>query len=470
MADARNAEAMFALNRLVGPEIGELLEQRRFDRLRAALLELEPPDVADLVEGLEQDQAALVFRLLPRDLATEVFSHLEPDRQQSLIASLGTERVAALINELDPDDRTALLEELPAEVAQRLIALLTPAERSVTQSILGYPEESVGRLMTPDYVRVKAEWTIARALDHIRKYGRDAETVNVIYVIDEGGRLIDDLHIRQFLFASPQQTVESLMDRKVVALAATDDREEAVRLMQHYDLIALPVVDSRGILVGIVTADDVADVAEEEATEDIQKMGGMEALDAPYLEIRMGQMLRKRGGWLSVLFVGEMLTATAMAYFEHEIEKAVVLALFIPLIISGGGNAGSQACSLIIRAMALGEVGLRQWWRVLRRELASGLMLGALLGTIALLRIVLWPTRDVLYGEHYVLIALTVSFSVVGVVTFGTIAGSMLPFLLRRLGFDPAAASAPFVATLVDVTGVVIYFSCAALILRGTLL
>ncbi|MFN8644853.1 MAG: magnesium transporter [Candidatus Binatia bacterium] len=461
---------MFALNRLVGPEIGELLEQRRFDRLRAALLELEPADVADLVEGLEQDQAALVFRLLPRDLATDVFSHLEPDRQQSLIASLGTERVAALINELDPDDRTALLEELPAEVAQRLIALLTPAERSVTQAILGYPEESVGRLMTPDYVRVKAEWSIARALDHIRKYGRDAETVNVIYVIDEGRRLIDDLHIRQFLFASPPQTVESLMDRKVVAVSATADREEAVRLMQHYDLIAIPVVDTRGILVGIVTADDVADVAEEEATEDIQKMGGMEALDAPYLEIGMSQMLRKRGGWLSVLFIGEMLTATAMAYFEHEIEKAVVLALFIPLIISGGGNAGSQACSLIIRAMALGEVGLRQWWRVLRRELASGVMLGALLGLIALLRILLWPTRDALYGEHYALIALTVSLSVIGVVTFGTITGSMLPFILRRLGFDPAAASAPFVATLVDVTGVVIYFSCAALILRGTLL
>ena len=461
---------MYALNRLVGPEIGELLEQRRFDRLRAALLELEPPDVADLVEGLEQDQAALVFRLLPRDLATDVFSHLEPDRQQSLIASLGTERVAALINELDHDDRTALLEELPAEVAQRLIALLTPAERSVTQAILGYPEESVGRLMTPDYVRVRAEWSIARALEHIRKYGRDAETVNVIYVIDEGGRLIDDLKIRQFLFASPEQTVESLMDRKFVTLSATDDREEAVRQMQHYDLIALPVIDSRGILVGIVTADDVADVAEEEATEDIQKMGGMEALDAPYLEIRMRAMMRKRGGWLSVLFVSEMLTATALAYFEREIEKAVVLALFIPLIISSGGNSGSQACSLIIRAMALGEVGLRQWWRVLRRELASGLMLGALLGSIALMRIMLWPTRKTLYGEHYVLVAMTVATSVIGVVTFGTIAGSMLPFILRRLGFDPAAASAPFVATLVDVTGLIIYFTVAATILHGTLL
>ncbi|MDX2165828.1 MAG: magnesium transporter [Deltaproteobacteria bacterium] len=461
---------MYALDRLVAPEIGELLEARQFDQLRSALLEFEPADIAELVDTLEHDQAALVFRLLPRDLATEVFSYLDSEQQQNLIAHLGTERVAALINELDPDDRTALLEEMPAEVAQRLIALLTPAERSVTQAILGYPEESVGRLMTPDYVRVKAEWTIARSMDHIRKYGRDAETVNVIYVVDDQGRLVDDLRIRQFLLADPQQTVESIMDRKVRALAATDDREKAVRQMQHYDRVALPVVDSRGMLVGIVTADDVADVAEEEATEDIQKMGGMEALDVPYLETGFAPLLRKRGGWLSVLFVGEMLTATAMAYFEHEIAKAVVLALFIPLIISSGGNAGSQACSLIIRAMALDEISLRQWLRVLLRELVTGLVLGALLGGIAMMRVIFWPARESLYGEHYVLIGLTVALSVVGVVTFGTIAGSMLPFVLRRLGFDPAAASAPLVATLVDVTGVVVYFVVAATVLRGTLL
>jgi magnesium transporter len=371
---------------------------------------------------------------------------------------------------MEPDDRTALLEELPAEVAQRLISLLTPGERSITQTILGYPEESVGRLMTPDYVRVRPEWTIAQAMDHIRRYGRDAETVNVIYVVDEQGRLIDDLRIRQFLLADPQQTVESIMDRKFVALSATDDREEAVRLMHHYDRVALPVVDTRGILVGIVTADDVADVAEEEATEDIQKMGGMEALDVPYMETGFLPLVRKRAGWLSVLFVGEMLTATAMGYFEHEIQRAVVLALFIPLIISSGGNSGSQACSLIIRAMAVREIGLAQWYRVMRRELASGLVLGAVLGTIALVRITMWPTRATLYGQHYVLIATAVSLSLIGVVTFGTIAGSMLPFILRRLGFDPATASAPFVATLVDVTGIVIYFCVAAVVLRGTLL
>jgi magnesium transporter len=461
---------MYALNRLLGPDIGELLAQRRYDQLRAALLELEPADIADLVGGLEQDQAALVFRLLPRDLAADVFSYLDSEQQQSLITNLGNERVAALINGLDPDDRTALLEEMPAEVAQRLIALLNPAERRVTQTILGYPEESVGRLMTPDYVRVKPESTIAEAMDHIRRYGRDAETVNVIYVVDEAGRLIDDIRIRQILLADPAQTVDSILDRKFTALSATDDREEAVRLMQHYDRVALPVVDSRGILVGIVTADDVADVAEEEATEDIQKMGGMEALDVPYLETGFAPLLRKRGGWLSVLFLGEMLTATAMGYFEGEISRAVVLALFVPLIISSGGNAGSQACSLIIRAMALGEINIRMWLRVLLREMASGLALGTLLGCIAIVRIVFWPARAKLYGEHYMLIAAAVSISLVGVVTFGTIAGSMLPFILRRLGFDPAAASAPFVATLVDVTGLVIYFSVAATVLRGTLL
>jgi magnesium transporter len=461
---------MYALNRLLAPDIGELLAQRRYDQLREALLEFEPADIADLVDGLEQDQAALVFRLLPRDLAADVFSYLDSDQKQSLISHLGNERVAALINEMEPDDRTALLEEMPAEVAQRLIAMLTPAERSVTQTILGYPEESVGRLMTPDYVRVRPEWTIAQAMEHIRKYGRDAETVNVIYVVDDAGTLVDDLRIRQFLLADPQQTVESIMDRKFTALNATDDREEAVRVMQHYDRLALPVIDSRGILVGIVTADDVADVAEEEATEDIQKMGGMEALGAPYMESGLASMVRKRAGWLSILFLGQMLTATAMGYFEGEIEKAVVLALFLPLIISSGGNAGSQATSLVIRAMAVGEVSLRHWWAVLGRELATGLTLGVWLGLIGIARVMLWPGHETLYGEHYGLLALAVGASTLGVVTFGAFAGSMLPFILRMLALDPAAASAPFVATVVDVTGVVIYFSVAAVILRGTLL
>jgi magnesium transporter len=461
---------MLGLDKLLAPDIEELLAQRRFEQLREGLSEIEPADIAELVDGLEGDQAAVVFRLLPRDVATETFGYLDPDKQQDLIEHLGTERIVSLVNEMEPDDRTALLEELPAEVTQRLIALLDPEERRITQTILGYPEESVGRLMTPDYVRVRAEWTIRQAMDHIRRYGRDAETVNVIYVVDDEGRLVDDLRIRQFLLADPDQTVESLMDRKFIALHATDDREEAVRQMQRYDRVALPVVDSRDILVGIVTADDVADVAEEEVTEDIQKMGGMEALDAPYLDIGLASMVRKRGGWLSVLFVGQMLTATAMGYFETAIERAVVLALFVPLIISSGGNSGSQATSLVIRAMAVGQVRLADWGRVLGRELATGAALGFLLGLIGLVRIVLWPQRQSLYGEHYFLLGLAVALSTLGVVTFGTFAGSMLPFLLRRFGFDPATASAPFVATIVDVTGVVIYFTVAAYVLSGTLL
>jgi magnesium transporter len=462
--------AVYALNRLLGPDIAESLAQRQYDQLRDALTELEPADIADLVNGLDPEQSAIVFRLLPRDLAADVFSYLDFDQQQALLASLSAEGVASLINEMDPDDRTALLEEMPAEVAQRLIALLNPEERRVTQAILGYPEESVGRLMTPDYVRIKPEWTIAQALDHIRRYGRDAETVNVIYVIDESGRLVDDLRIRQLLLADPNQTVESIMDRNFVALRPTDDREEAVRQMQRYDRVALPVVDSRGILLGIVTVDDVADVAEEEATEDIQKMSGMEALGAPYMETKFLSMVRKRAGWLSILFVGQMLTATAMGFFESEIERAVVLALFIPLIISSGGNAGSQATSLVIRAMAVGEVRLADWFRVLLRELAAGVTLGALLGMIGLIRILLWPARETLYGEHYALLGVAVAFSTVGVVMFGTFAGSMLPFALRRLGLDPATASAPFVATIVDVTGILVYFSVASLVLSGKLL
>ena len=460
--------AMNSLNRLLGPDITELIGARRFDQLREALVAFEPPDVAELVGGMDDEQAALLFRLLPRDLAALVFSYLDVEQQQRLLSSLGTERIASLINEMDADDRTALLEELPGEVANRLIALLDPSERRVTQAILGYPEESIGRLMTPDYVRVKPEWTIGEAMDHIRRYGRDAETVNVIYVVDEHGRLIDDLRIRQFLLADPGQSVASLMDRNTVALRATDDREEAVRQMQRYDRVALPVLDSQGVLVGIVTADDVADVAEEEVTEDIQKMGGMEALDAPYLESGFLPLMRKRAGWLSFLFIGQTLTVVAMNYFEEEIRRAVVLAVFIPLVISSGGNSGSQATSLIIRAMAVGEIDLGHWLRVLGREVAMGLTLGALLGVIGVLRMYLVPTDSGVVAE-YARLALTVAISLVGVVTFGTVAGSMLPFALKRLGLDPAAASAPLVATLVDVTGIVIYFTVALSLLGGTL-
>ncbi|MGZ3380594.1 MAG: magnesium transporter, partial [Isosphaeraceae bacterium] len=333
-----------------------------------------------------------------------------------------------------------------------------------------YGENSVGRLMTPDFVSVRKEWTLRHVLDHVRAHGRDSETLNVIYVVNGNNRLIDDLRIREILLAPLHAIVSDLCDNRFVSLNATDDKKEAVKVFRQYDRTVLPVIDSHGRLVGIVTLDDVLDVAEEQATREIQKFGGLEALDEPYMSTPLLEMIRKRATWLVILFVGEMLTATAMGYFEHEISRAVVLALFVPLIISSGGNSGSQAATLIIRALALGEVKLRDWWLVMGREVLSGLLLGLILGTIGFLRIALWSAFSSLYGEHWMLVGLTVSCSLLGIVLWGTITGSMLPFILKGLGIDPATSSAPFVATLVDVTGLIIYFSVALVILHGTLL
>jgi len=324
--------------------------------------------------------------------------------------------------------------------------------------------------MTPNYVAVREQWTIREVLDYVRTHGQDSETLNVIYVVDEQGLLVDDIRIRELLLASLESRIADLMDRRFVALKATDDQEGAVAVFREYDRTALPVTDTAGMLIGIVTIDDVLDVAEATATRDIQRIGGSEALDEPYISIAFGRMIRKRAGWLMALFLGEMLTATAMGAFEAEISKAVVLALFVPLIISSGGNSGSQASTLVIRALALGEVGLHDWWRVMRREVFAGLALGAILGSIGFLRISVWSAFSDIYGPHWLSVAITVAISLVGVVLWGTLSGSLLPFGLKRLGFDPAASSAPFVATLVDVTGLVIYFSVALVVLRGTLL
>ncbi len=450
--------------------IKELIAQRQWNQLKEYFSGLLAPELADRLELLEPTDRMLVFRLLPRERASEVFAYLETPEQNELARNLTNEDARQILADLTPDDRTALLEELPAEVTQRLLSLLSPEDLREARRLLGYPEESIGRLMTPDFVAIRPHWTIHQAMQHVRRMGRDAETINMIYVIDENWRLLDDLRLRQILLADPGVRVESLMDRNFVALGAMDDREEAVRIMGDYDRVAIPVVDSAGVLLGIVTSDDVLDVAEEEATEDIQKMGGMEALDAPYLETPFFQMVRKRGGWLSILFIGEMLTATAMGFFEHQIAAAVVLTFFIPLIISSGGNSGSQAASLIIRAMAVEEIHLRDWWKIMRREVAAGLALGTILGSIALVRILFWPNTEEIYGEHYALLGLTVAVSLMGVVVLGTFAGSMLPFALRKMGFDPAVSSAPFVATVVDVAGVLLYFSVAIFLLRGTLL
>jgi len=403
--------------------------------------------------------------------AASVFKILELSNQKSIIWQLPPHKTAALLNELPPDDRTDFLEELPSNVVRELIKLLNAEERKIALSLLGYPENSVGRLMTPDYVYVYENNTVAEVLETIRRKGKDSETIDVIYVINKEGELLDDIRIREFLLASPEKKVRELMDDRVIALNAYDDQEKANEVFKMNNRVALPVVSKSNKLLGIVTIDDILWVASEEFSEDMQKMGGTEALDEPYLEMPILRLFKKRIVWLVVLFLGEMLTATAMAYFEDEIAKAVVLALFVPLIISSGGNTGSQASTLIIQAMAVGEITISDWWRVIRREIVSGLLLGLVLGVIGFLRIAIWHSiSPTLYGEHWMSIAFTVGIALVGVVLWGTISGSMLPILLKKLGADPAVSSAPFVATLVDVTGLVIYFSVAFLILSGKLL
>lgn len=451
-------------------DLEKLIEARDFNALREQTKNWSAGDLAELMEPLSAEKEAVLFRLLPRERAAEVFSYLSEDRQEELIKAMGHEDVSNILNAMSDDDRTTLLEEMPAKVTQQLLSLLSNEERTIASQLLGYPEGSVGRLMTPHFVRIRPYWTAAYALDHIRRYGKDSETMSMIYVIDEHGVLIDDLRIRQILLAAPEMPVSDLMDNRFVVLRATDDANTAVEAMKKADLPALPVIDSQGMLIGIVTVDDILDVAEEEATEDIQKMGGSEALDEPYMEINLFSMVRKRATWLIILFISEMLTATAMGKFENEIAKAVVLSIFVPLVISSGGNSGSQASTLIIRAMALGEVRLRDWWRVMQREFMSGFSLGAVLGTIGFIRISIWHLLFNAYGEHWFLLAVTVGIALVGIVLWGSLAGSMLPFLLRRVGLDPATSSAPFVATLVDVSGLIIYFSVAAVILKGTLL
>ncbi|MBA2432715.1 MAG: magnesium transporter [Chthoniobacterales bacterium] len=463
------------VGKILIPEIKNMIEARNFSALRELFADWPPVDVAEVITDLEDNDRVIIFRLLPHDLAADVFEYLDVDAQQELLRGMAHEQVVGILNEMSPDDRTALLEELPSAAARQLIRLLTPEERRVAQVLLGYPEGSVGRRMTPDFIAVHSDWTIREVLDFVRENGEDSETLNVIYVVDDRGKLLDDIRIREILLQPLDSKVSELMDENFVRLNVTDPEADAVNVFRKYDRSALPVTDTNGVLVGIVTIDDMLDVAEEEATEDIHKFGGMEALEEPYIRLPVSTVIAKRAPWLVILLFGEMLTATAMAHYEEHIASAVVLAVFLPLIIASGGNSGSQASTLIIRAMALGEVTLRDWWRVMRREFQAGMALGAILGFIGFLRIAVWQVvgqqmGHEMYGEHWRLVALTIGLSLTGVVLWGSLAGSMLPFLLRRLGADPATSSAPFVATLVDVTGVIIYFSLAVLIMRGTLL
>ena len=451
-------------------ELQQALDARDLTGIRALTKNWTGPAVADSISAMSGIEQAVVMRVLPRNVVASAFEFFDRATQNRFLKALGQQEVADILNHMAPDDRTEFLEESPAAVTKQLLEVLSPPEREVALSLLGYPKKSIGRLMTPQYVAIKENWTVRQVLDYVREHGTNSETLSVLYVVDDHGLLIDDIRVREFLLAPQELVVSDIMDHRFVSLKANDAAESAVKLFLSEDRKALPVTDTTGVLIGIVTIDDVLKIAENRATAEMQKVGGSEAFEEPYMSISFWRMVKKRGGWLVILFLGEMLTATAMGFFEGEIEKAVVLALFVPLIISSGGNSGSQATTLVIRALAIGEVALADWWRVMRREIFAGLALGSILGVIGFFRIAIWSGFSTIYGPHWLLVGLTVGVSLVGIVMWGTLTGSMLPFLLRRVGFDPATSSAPFVATLVDVTGLVIYFSVAFLFLKGTLL
>ncbi|MBV9963058.1 MAG: magnesium transporter [Parafilimonas sp.] len=461
--------------RSIKDQFEQLMQENNLQAVRAFLDDQNISDVADLIYEYPEHEAEIIANM-SINRAAAVFKILDVSRQKDIVQELSSYKTAELLNELQPDDRTDFLEELPKNVIRDLIKLLDPEERKVTLSMLGYPEDSIGRLMTPDYIYVYPFNTIEQVLNTIRKVGKNTETIDVIYVVNRQGELLDDLRIRDIILASPDKRIDELMDERVIALNVNDDQEHASEIFKMNNRVALPVTDSNNILLGIVTIDDMFWVANEEFSEDIQKIGGTEALNEPYLDVPLLKLVRKRVGWLIVLFVSEMLTATAMSYFADEIQKAVVLSIFVPLIMSSGGNSGSQASTLIIQALAVGDVTLADWWRVMRRELLSGVLLGGILGTIGFIRIFVWHQLMVhgvienLYGPHWFFIALSVGISLIGVVLWGTLSGSMLPIIIKKLKGDPAVSSAPFVATLVDVTGLVIYFSIAYIFLKGILL
>ena len=458
------------LGKFLVPEIRDLIVTGDETTLRELLNRWSPADVVELFGELSDEEDLAGMRMLLGPQRARVFEYLDRHSQKQLLKALPPESVRSLLNEIADDDRTAILAELADSERERLLSLLSDEQRGIAESLLKYPEKSVGRLMTPHFVAVRPQWTVQEVLDHIRQHGQDSETLNVVYIVDQDHRLVDDMRIRQILLAKPSQHLSEILDHNFVTLKANDPKRGAVEIFRQYDRTALPVVDENGVLLGVVTIDDVIDIAEESATADMQKLGGLEALNEPYDTTPLSTMIRKRASWLVVLFLGEMLTATAMGFFEGEIQKAVVLALFVPLIISSGGNSGSQAATLIVRALALGEVGLRDWFRVFRREIISGIALGTTLGSIGFVRIGIWTLFSDIYGPYWFLVGLTVAFSLVLIVLWGTLAGAMLPFVLKRVGFDPATSSAPLVATLVDVTGLVIYFTVAIILLKGTML
>lgn len=445
-----------------------LVEQKDWRSLKEFLKNIPAVDIAELLEDMDPEVAVVIFRLLVKPKAGDVFAYLSTSKGQELLEIFSRQQLSDVMNNLEPDERVTIMEELPGKLTQKVLWSMKSEDQDQVVKLLGYPDESIGRLMNTRLVRLKSHWTIEKSLAHIRVFGNQAETLNVIYVVDENGKLIDDLRLNQIVMADPQVHISEIMDHTYEALQAVDDQEEAVRMLSKYDRVAMPVVDTDGVLVGIVTVDDVFDVAEEEATEDMQLMAGMNALNKYYSETGIFEMVKKRIGWLAVLFLGQMLTVTALSSFEDTLAAAAILAFFIPMIISSGGNSGSQAATLIIRALSTGDVNRGDWRRILVRELLSGLMLGLIVGILGSIVIAVWLVmRGEVLDVLMIYQILTIGMSLVGVVIFGNLTGAMLPFIMTRLGLDPAVTSAPFVATLVDVTGIVIYFSIASFLLKG---
>lgn len=435
------------------------------------LHEQHPADIAERLSLLEPKERNLSFMLLSGHQKAEVLPHFELGIQQEIAKYLADDDFAEMLNKMQPDDRTRLFESFPDQIIKHTINLLNAKEKQTALNLIGYQKDSMARLMTPNYIQVHPEMSVEEVFAHIKKHGKKAETLTHIYVVDQDNKLIDDLKIGQLLMAEKETKIESLMDFTFVSILTTTPVEDGFEDFEKYDRSALPIVTENGTLVGIVTIDDILDEITDRDTEDIQKFGGSEGLDLSYTQTPLFELVRKRSGWLIILFIGEMLTASAMAYFDAEIEKAVVLALFVPLIVSSGGNSGSQAASLIIRSLALKELNLKDWWYVMKKEILSGVILGSILGIIGFARILLWQQIGLYnYGEFWFWIGLTIAISLVFIVLWGSLSGALIPFILRKIKLDPATASAPFVATLVDVTGLIIYFSIAAMMLSGKLL
>jgi magnesium transporter len=458
---------------LLAPDILELLEEQP-EALAAETEEMHAADLANIAEALPRDKVAAFISALPVERAADVLEYLDEDLRTDLLETMSARQAAEIVTEMTPDDRADALEDLEEESADEILSEIPAAERAETEKLLAYEPDTAGGLMTTEFVSVSEDTPVEEALAAVRRIARSErrEAMNAIYTTDAAGRVRGVMSLRELLAAPEGAKVSDIAWEEVVAVPVSADREHVARLTREYDLVAVPVVDENGVIQGVVTVDDVIDALVEEHTEDVQRFGGMQALEEPYSQIGLLTAIKKRAPWLAALLVGEMLTTFPMQYFEEELHRAIVLGLFIPLIISSGGNSGSQATSLIIRSLALEEIRLKDWWRIFRREIMFGLVLGLILGALGMVRVIVWQKLGIAggYGEHYMLIALTVGIALLGVVTFGSLAGAMLPFIMKKLRFDPASASAPFVATLVDVTGLTLYFYVALILLRGTLL